>query len=83
MSTRPSADVSFVNGLLFGTLVGAAAVVLLSPEVRSRVRDLSAAWGLPADPTPVQLVEADRARDQVLGAVAPPPDPLGAPADGS
>ncbi len=68
-------DASLLTGLLLGLAVGAALVILLSPEVRSRIQMFAQEQGL--GPSAVDLTTADAERDAVLQRVAPPPDPLG------
>lgn len=67
-------DASLINGLLLGLAVGAALVILLSPEVRGRIQLFAQAQGL--GPSATALATADAQRDAVLQRVAPPPDPL-------
>jgi hypothetical protein len=75
MSARPrDSDTSLVNGLIFGLIAGAALVIVLSPEFRARIdtalRDLGVDTGPPGLSTALEM------RDDLLGRVAPPPDPL-------
>ena len=72
---RDESDASLLNGLLLGLAVGAALVILLSPEVRSRIHTFAQEQGL--GPSAEALASADAQRDAVLQRVAPPPDPLG------
>jgi len=71
---KPAPDTSFLDGLLLGTLTGAALILAASPFVRDQVQQLASQFGLtapgPDAATPVAL------RDEVLTRVAPPPDPL-------
>ena len=70
-------DASLLNGLILGVAAGAGLVILLSPEVRSRIQAFAQAQGL--GPTAADLATADAQRDTVLQRIAPPPDPLGTP----
>ena len=67
-------DTSLTIGLILGLLVGAALVIVLSPEFRARIdtalRDLGVDTGAPALNTALEV------RDEVLSRIAPPPDPL-------
>ncbi len=68
-------DASLLNGLILGLVIGAGLVILLSPEVRSRIQSFAEEQGL--GPSAAALATADAQRDEVLQRVAPPPDPLG------
>lgn len=68
-------DASLLNGLILGVAAGAGLVILLSPEVRSRIQAFAQAQGL--GPSAAALATADAQRDAILQRVAPPPDPLG------
>jgi hypothetical protein len=74
---RDTGDASLINGLLLGLIAGAGLVLVTSPLVRDRVNRAAEDLGIRTTPTAGELAAADRARDEILQRVAPPPDPLG------
>lgn len=75
MSRQPSqSDASFAGGLVFGLLVGAALVIVLSPEFHAKISNAAQDLGIY---TPqADLPAAERKSEQLLSGVAPPADPL-------
>ncbi|MGI8588486.1 MAG: hypothetical protein ACR2M0_12500 [Chloroflexia bacterium] len=75
MSQQPSqSDASFAGGLVFGLLVGAALVIVLSPEFRAKVSSTAQDLGIYTPQT--DLPAAEQKSEQLLSGVAPPADPL-------
>ena len=72
------ADASLVMGLVLGLLVGAAVVIVLSPEFRTQVNRVAQELGLNPGAGADGRVTAEQGRDALLKEVAPPPDPLSA-----